>query len=253
MFEGEETKRQCKKCLEFFPETSVYFGLYKNGDRKGLRYVCRTCSSIQRQENRDRHPERFEWSDSNKKECKTCLSSFPATPEFFEICLDSVDGLKGYCRDCRFKKYRKRKFGYLDCGVPKRHRVYKNKGEKSKQRGKTTYESFFSKYTPEEKTIIRKHQKLMESYNMSLEEYQYACLSQEYKCGICGEVRKKFPSEKKRDVLYVDHDHATGKIRGLVCSLCNVMLGNARDSVDILSLGIKYLLSPPGIRKEKID
>lgn len=38
-----------------------------------------------------------------------------------------------------------------------------------------------------------------------------------------------------------DHDHATGKIRGLLCSRCNSMLGHGRDRTEILASAIRYL------------
>lgn len=54
------------------------------------------------------------------------------------------------------------------------------------------------------------------------------------KCDICG-------ISKKEDRLHVDHDHATGRIRGLLCHRCNSMLGLARDDTTILANGVKYL------------
>ena len=45
--------------------------------------------------------------------------------------------------------------------------------------------------------------------------------------------------------LHVDHDHATGKIRGLLCRGCNMGLGNFRDSTVYLNRAIEYLKNPP--------
>lgn len=55
---------------------------------------------------------------------------------------------------------------------------------------------------------------------------------QEGRCAICRE-----PTEK----LHLDHDHATGKIRGLLCRFCNSLLGFARDDKKILGAAIHYL------------
>lgn len=45
--------------------------------------------------------------------------------------------------------------------------------------------------------------------------------------------------------LVIDHDHKTGKVRGVLCKQCNIALGGAKDNIDILSSLIEYLKSPP--------
>lgn len=50
-------------------------------------------------------------------------------------------------------------------------------------------------------------------------------------CEVCGSNVR----------LVVDHDHATGVVRGLLCDLCNKALGQARDDVSILAGLIQYL------------
>jgi hypothetical protein len=41
--------------------------------------------------------------------------------------------------------------------------------------------------------------------------------------------------------LHVDHDHKNGKVRKLLCSNCNRMLGCAKESIEILNNAIQYL------------
>jgi hypothetical protein len=50
-------------------------------------------------------------------------------------------------------------------------------------------------------------------------------------CEICQE----------RPAAHVDHDHETGKVRGVLCFSCNGGLGQFRDRVDIMLKAITYL------------
>lgn len=60
--------------------------------------------------------------------------------------------------------------------------------------------------------------------------------SQDGLCAICNRVCKVLVK------LSIDHDHATGKIRGLLCKSCNSALGLFEDNVDFLRSAIDYLL-----------
>jgi hypothetical protein len=72
-------------------------------------------------------------------------------------------------------------------------------------------------------------------YNMTREDRQNLIDQQNGQCAICGYF---FKSEKH---THIDHCHTTGKIRGILCSYCNVALGLLKDSPEILENAIKYL------------
>jgi hypothetical protein len=78
-------------------------------------------------------------------------------------------------------------------------------------------------------------------------EYEAMLVAQKGVCAICGcpqaSVRfvDKNGDEKTRHALYVDHCHASGRIRGLLCSHCNSGLGFFRDSIESLTNAIAYL------------
>ena len=79
---------------------------------------------------------------------------------------------------------------------------------------------------------------LKSRYGMTLEEYAELFDKQKGLCAICSTP----PRETKRgNRLHVDHSHETGKIRGLLCHLCNSLLGNAKDRTDTLKKAIDYL------------
>jgi hypothetical protein len=67
---------------------------------------------------------------------------------------------------------------------------------------------------------------------ITTERYSSMLVEQENKCGICNTVMHS---------PYIDHDHATGKIRMLLCHHCNCLLGNAKDNPNILKSAIEYL------------
>src|ERR1035437_6171270 len=65
---------------------------------------------------------------------------------------------------------------------------------------------------------------LKRMFNITLEQYENMVKSQGDCCAICGKHRTK---NGKR--LAVDHCHATGNVRALLCSLCNKSLGGFKD------------------------
>jgi hypothetical protein len=81
-----------------------------------------------------------------------------------------------------------------------------------------------------------RRQSLKYNFGITLEEYDALFDSQDGKCAIC-----LLPPSGRQ--LAVDHDHKTGKIRGLLCTKCNVALGLLNDDIGRLFLAIEYLKS----------
>ena len=75
-------------------------------------------------------------------------------------------------------------------------------------------------------------------YGLSMDEYERMAQEQDRRCAICGGTQSRVDSD---GALVVDHDHVTGTIRGLLCTLCNTGLGAMRDDPAILSAAIRYL------------
>lgn len=74
-------------------------------------------------------------------------------------------------------------------------------------------------------------------------QYDEMLLKQDGVCAICrtATVLKPAPGHKRRRQLCVDHDHATGKVRGLLCFVCNAGLGFFRDDPIRLRAAAIYL------------
>lgn len=70
------------------------------------------------------------------------------------------------------------------------------------------------------------------NWGLSIEEYEAMFIAQGGKCAICNlPPRNPF----KRIPLSIDHDHATGKIRGLLCGPCNSYLGKIENNPELLT------------------
>jgi len=74
---------------------------------------------------------------------------------------------------------------------------------------------------------------LKSKYGISTDDYHKMFKSQKEKCKICG--------IKTTEFLHVDHCHTTGKVRGLLCPMCNKGLGLFKDDKRSLRRAIKYL------------
>lgn len=79
-------------------------------------------------------------------------------------------------------------------------------------------------------------------YGLDVGEVDEMVLDQGDVCAICREGAPE----------HVDHDHATGRVRGMLCFNCNGLLGQARDRVDILLEAINYLDRSRGERWQSI-
>ena len=76
---------------------------------------------------------------------------------------------------------------------------------------------------------------LKKRYNISIEDYNQMFVDQNGVCAIC---KGKCVTGRN---LSVDHNHETGKVRGLLCLDCNAGLGHFKDNKSILLEAIKYL------------
>lgn len=67
--------------------------------------------------------------------------------------------------------------------------------------------------------------------------YDATLATQGGKCAVC---RSLTPGGRFQN-FHVDHCHASGKVRGLLCNACNHLLGCARDNVQTLRAAARYL------------
>jgi hypothetical protein len=78
----------------------------------------------------------------------------------------------------------------------------------------------------------RRRELLRARYKITPEQWDEMLIEQTGRCAICGDEMKD---------PHVDHDHTSGAVRGLLCNLCNSVLGKARENTAILAAAIEYL------------
>jgi len=77
-------------------------------------------------------------------------------------------------------------------------------------------------------------------FGLTVEQFEKMLLSQNSLCAIC--ARKMIVGgPNATNKAHIDHNHETSRVRSLLCTQCNWMLGQARESEDILRAAIGYL------------
>ena len=148
----------------------------------------------------------------------------------------TVSGLSSVCKACdRLKGIKRREYNKEQLKVEKAEWYQENK------------ERITSELRQASKDDPLKHRRyeLRRRFNMTMAEFDDLLLKQGGVCAACGETEPGGPYNKWQ----IDHDHACcdgrktcGRcIRGLLCSVCNLTLGNAKDSVDRLQGLVWYL------------
>ena len=93
----------------------------------------------------------------------------------------------------------------------------------------------WAKANPTKVAAHSRKTKLKDKYGLSPSEYDAMLTSQGGGCAICG-------GQSKRDrPLDIDHCHETGKVRGLLCDMCNKAIGMFYDSPKLLFNALAYL------------
>lgn len=87
---------------------------------------------------------------------------------------------------------------------------------------------------------VFKRNKLKSTYGISMEDFLGILDSQGNKCTICSrKLSGKVNSKELKG--FVDHDHQTGAVRGILCLYCNSIIGYCREQRQVLLSAIEYL------------
>jgi hypothetical protein len=147
-------------------------------------------------------------------------------------------GVHSTCKSCRnqyMKDYQKENKEQIKKYM-KEHRSERNHNKKIWDKEHLTERRMYKEKNREKS----KNQYLIKTYGITLEQYNQMLIEQNGVCAICGqkETRK---SKYNKYTLSVDHNHKTGKVRGLLCHGCNNCLGTLKDDIKIFQSAIEYL------------
>lgn len=150
------------------------------------------------------------------KHCPICGET--KTLQDFAKCKNRKDGLSPKCKVCLNKISKIKRESWT---------------EEQKLKASARKEKWLKKNLQKSKNWYFQHH-LRYKYNLSLEEVENLKQIQNNQCAIC---------QNPLDKPFVDHDHETGLVRGLLCRGCNSGIGFLKDSISNLKSAIKYLES----------
>lgn len=158
--------------------------------------------------------------------------------------VENKEHLEGFrvCGECGKKYYKKYGMSNARCSAciskTKYHRNKEYYQEYHKVWAANERREHYERVRQREKSYSSQRDLLKERYGITKENYKNLLDAQLGGCAICG--GKNTFRNSSRD-LFVDHDHETKKIRGLLCNHCNTGLGHFKDNRELLQKAIDYL------------
>lgn len=117
---------------------------------------------------------------------------------------------------------------------PEKYREYQSEyRKKNRKKAKKSTELWRLTDNGRNKTLLR-------SYGITLQQYNEMLEKQGGVCAICLQPERMVHKGKVKR-LCVDHDHKTGKVRGILCHRCNTTLGMYEDNPELMRNLITYL------------
>ncbi|MFP5317536.1 MAG: endonuclease VII domain-containing protein [Acidimicrobiia bacterium] len=160
------------------------------------------------------------------KQCKVC-GELKALTEFYRMA-QMRDGHRNDCKACNLAAKAAR---YQANPGPARARAQQWRIDNPER-----YASNQADFRASgRKAIADRKSHLKRNYGLTIEQYEAMLLAQGGGCGICRRTPRPDIS------LHVDHDHASGAIRGILCFKCNNALGDFEDDPVLLRRALAYV------------
>lgn len=162
------------------------------------------------------------------KTCSQCKQS-KGREDFYKR-PTSHDGLRSACKVCEKSKHKKRKHYERSTEPKKCYRCGEIKPAEGFNSAPENVTGLQSKCKPCQKEYLHEQR-----YNMP-KPYAEMLADQCNQCLICGDEPKE-----SDHAFHVDHCHTTGKVRGILCHMCNRGIGHFNDDPDCLRAAAEYL------------
>jgi predicted nucleic acid-binding Zn ribbon protein len=208
-------------------------GLVYNGrGRPPSRFCSRKCKdAVKHQEKRA-----AKVAELGERKCPVCGNVIPDTVTLKAVCCSRECGIAHQNRiraERKIKKFEARNPLCERCGLPIPSGV-----------GRTKFCSWECKHAAMGARYRASHPRPQLVYNYGITEDQYQAMLEDQgnACAICGSP--EWPAGLHPGSPHVDHDHATGAVRGLLCGHCNQGLGMFRDDPVRLRAAAAYLDGP---------
>lgn len=225
--------KQCSRCNRRLPPEAF---AKRTASPDGLQNYCRSCSGAWAREHRPRKLVEPPPVADGQKWCRRCdtvkdLDDFPAHS-------GTRDGRQTYCRGCFGEIYRARRArdGRVTrpAQVPPGHKFcrgclqVKPLSEWTPRKAAADGYQFRCRECMSERSRARH---LAAKYGLSASDVAELLAQQNGICIIC----------LRAPAAHIDHDHATGEVRGMLCFPCNAALGQLGDDVDRVRRAADYL------------
>lgn len=174
--------------------------------------------------------------------CKTCGKEFEPCKEDRRIVFCSLECRIKFRNDSGYMNnyYLKNKKRWDDVQSTQEYKDNKNEVRRKKyaedEKYRESIKEKVKKYNASHPHI--KHAQRISVYGLTPDDYIEILEKQNNVCAICGCEEQ---NAKHRSRFYIDHNHTTGKVRGLLCNNCNFAIGHLKDSIALLENAIKYL------------
>lgn len=103
----------------------------------------------------------------------------------------------------------------------------------------------WAKAHPNERAVVERRRHLKRTFGLTETDYEEMLTSQGGACKIC----KRKSSGTRNHRMFVDHDHTTEKVRGLLCFKCNTGIGAFDDNPGLLEKAAAYIEEYAGVTK----